>query len=38
MEWFGWRSLAVAQRYLHLYGGRWADMAAKMDAFGGRSA
>ncbi len=33
MDWFGWKSVAVAQRYLHLYGGRWADMAAKMDAF-----
>ena len=31
MEWFGWESPAVAQRYLHLYGSRWADMAAKMD-------
>jgi integrase len=34
MEWFGWKSPIVAQRYLHTYGSRWADMAAKMDALG----
>ncbi len=32
MSWFGWESPTVATRYLHLYGDRWADMAAKMDA------
>lgn len=34
MSWFGWMSPTVAQRYLHLYGDRWADMAAKMDGAG----
>lgn len=32
MAWFGWRSPQVASRYIHMYGGRWERMAAKMDS------
>lgn len=32
MEWFAWTDPSTAQRYIHLYGPRWADMASKMEA------